>query len=406
MRRPFLLIFCGLSILTVGVRPGTAQTEGPPDTSKARVRIGPLYLNPTISLTNLGRDNNVFNEPDQQSPKSDVTATVTPASSIWLRLGPMWVIGNVRDDLLWYQTYASERANNQTYSFDLLAPLNRLTLRGGATYLHVRDRPGFEIDERSARAQWDPHAAIEWRAFSKTYVGVKASRRVVEFDSAATFEGVRLQDALNRKETTQGITVRNQLTPLTSISFSGSHQEDRFDFAPMRDTTSNTFGVTVTFDPLALIKGSATIGYRDFKPSSPTVPGFRGTTTSVDLSYVLAGSTKVSGQIGRDVQYSFELQAPYYVQTGGSVSLAQQIFGPLDAVVRGGVQRLSYSESTVLAAGTARTDRVYSYGGGVGYHFGENVRFGFNIDNQKRSTILAARAYNGLRYGFAVTYGS
>jgi hypothetical protein len=52
-----------------------------------------------------------------------------------------------------------------------------------------------------------------------------------------------------------------------------------------------------------------------------------------------------------------------------------------------------------------RTDVVHSYGGGVGYHFGRDVRIGFNVDQYNRTSDIAARKYDDLRYGTAVTYG-
>ena len=64
-----------------------------------------------------------------------------------------------------------------------------------------------------------------------------------------------------------------------------------------------------------------------------------------------------------------------------------------------------------LAAGAPvdvsdRVDSVRSYGGGVGYHMGRDVRLGFNIDQQHCVTEVSSRRYSGLRYGVAVTYGS
>jgi len=53
----------------------------------------------------------------------------------------------------------------------------------------------------------------------------------------------------------------------------------------------------------------------------------------------------------------------------------------------------------------SRTDVVHSYGGGIGYHFGRDVRIGFNIDHYSRTSDIAARKYDDLRYGTAVTYG-
>ena len=53
-----------------------------------------------------------------------------------------------------------------------------------------------------------------------------------------------------------------------------------------------------------------------------------------------------------------------------------------------------------------RVDRVTAFGGGVGYHMGPDLRIGFNIDKQERTSVVDAKRYNGLRYGFTVTYGS
>ena len=94
------------------------------------------------------------------------------------------------------------------------------------------------------------------------------------------------------------------------------------------------------------------------------------------------------------------------MQTGFLASLAQQIFGPVDVVGRIGAQRLDYRDRAGAALVAAnRTDYVHTYGGGVGYHLGRDLRIGFNIDNAHRTSAVTNRTYDGLRYGAAVTYG-
>ena len=68
-----------------------------------RVRLGPLWLSPTIELTNLGIDTNVFNEPQESNPKQDFTLTVVPKTQLWIRIGPSWVSGEVDEQVVWYQ---------------------------------------------------------------------------------------------------------------------------------------------------------------------------------------------------------------------------------------------------------------------------------------------------------------
>jgi hypothetical protein len=79
--------------------PARAQM-GEPDLSKVRVKFGPLAMNPTIELTNLGVDTNVFNQPTDQAVR-DFTFTLTPKTDAWLKMGRTWVIGHVKEDIVW-----------------------------------------------------------------------------------------------------------------------------------------------------------------------------------------------------------------------------------------------------------------------------------------------------------------
>ena len=95
---------------------------------------------------------------------------MTPQTDLWLRMGRSWVTGNVKEDLVWYKTFASERSANHSVKVGWLLPLNRLTFNADTSYLRTRDRPGFEIDARSAaeraglrRQRGDPRPAEDLR---------------------------------------------------------------------------------------------------------------------------------------------------------------------------------------------------------------------------------------------------
>ena len=141
-----------------------------------RVRIGPLWMNPTLNLTNLGIDQNVFNDPPEKEPKKDFTLTVVPGTDLWLRIGRSWLTGNVKEEITWYQKYASERSASNTYSVGWKLPLNRLVFDLGAAYSRPKDRPGYEIDTRAQRTEITYRGKMEVRALSKTLIGVSAER--------------------------------------------------------------------------------------------------------------------------------------------------------------------------------------------------------------------------------------
>jgi hypothetical protein len=381
------------------------QIPREPDPNSIRVRIGPLWLNPTLSLTNAGIDTNVFNEAEPDQPKRDFSLTVSPQTDVWLRMGRTWVMGNIKEDIVWYDKYASERSANTGYAVNWLVPLTRLSFIVGGNALRTNERPGFEIDARADRKERGVNGAFEIRALSRTLFGARAELRKFEFAEDAVFLGTNLHDELSRTVTATSLTVRHELTPLTSLTFDVGRQQERFDSSPLRDTDSTQVNVGVRFEASALINGSAQVGFRDYSPRSSDLPRYTGSIASVNLSYVALGSTRLGVVIGRDIQHSFDFNQPYYLQTGITASIGQQIYGPLDVQGRLGSQRLAYRDRAESVVVPDRQDTVRSYGAGIGYRLGRDLRLGFNVDHQKRESLVDERRYDGLRYGMAVSFG-
>ena len=382
-----------------------AQAEqGGPDPSKVRVRIGPLWVNPSIALTNLGVDSNVFNTPT--NPKSDFTFTASPRAEAWLRIGRTWLNGTVNEDIVWYQKYGSERSDNTRSQLMWSVPLTHLSFRLGTEFTNTHERPGFEIDSRAQRSEYGYNAAVDVTFLSKTSIGISAARQMVNFDKSAHFEGTNLHDALNRTRTTGSVNLSHRLTPLTTLTLSVTREEERFTYDSLRDSNSMTIRGIVKFDPFALLKGTATFGYRDFEPMVAGLPSYKGSTAAVDLAYTAAQSTRFGVRVLRDVQYSFYVNEPYYLQTGVTVDVAQQIYGPVEVVARGTVSRLAYRERTGIAVLTSdRIDRLQGVGGSINYSLSRDLRIGFNVDKMRRTSVVENRDYEGFRYGTSVMYG-
>jgi hypothetical protein len=393
-----------LLLLCVAPAVALAQQEPP---QNVRMHIGPLFVNPTIALTNAGVDTNVFNEATQDSPKQDFTTTLSPAAETWFRMGRSWLDATAREDLVYYQKYASERSVNSYYKASWLIPFNRVSFTPTASFTHTRERPGFEVDARARRDEVGYGGTVEVRALAKTFVAVRATRFTASFDQSAEFLGTNLRDQLNRTVSEETLSLRHELTPLTSLTFEASREQDRFEFSPLRNSDSTRLSGGVKLDPAALIRGGVVVGYRDFQPLDGSLAGFRGTTLAADLSYVLLGMTRFAVKGTRDVQYSYDINQPYYLQTGVNLEVNQQIAGPLDAVARAGMARLDYRDRAgVVVAVSNRVDHIQTYGGGLGYHIGRDTRIGVNVDQYERLSPLIGRQYKGLRYGIAVTYGS
>lgn len=394
---------CLALVLLLFATQAWAQSDVGPDPTKVRIRMGPLWLNPSIAVTNLGVDNNVFNE--ETDPKKDFTFTVSPRTEIWLRGGRTWVHGTIVEDLIWYQEYETERAGNGSYSANWLVPLNRLTLDVGALRLNARQRADVEIDARVHRTETSYSGSASFRVLAKTSLGVNFAQQHTTFADDAVFREVSLREELSRTLTVTGVSVSHRLTPLTNISVQVAREAVEFDFTPDRDTNSNIVVAKVSFDPLALLRGNASFGYRQFKPVATDVPGYNGMTAALDLSYTAFGATKLTGKYIRDVQFSYDASTPYYLQNGFMLDVIQQVFGPVDVAARAGTTTVAYRDRGGAPTAVSQPDRTNVYGGGVGYHLGQDIRIGVNADQQKRTSPTVGHGYEGLRLWMAVSYG-
>ena len=199
--------------------------------------------------------------------------------------------------------------------------------------------------------------------------------------------------------------VRHALTPLTTVSLEIGREGDRFVFSPFRDSDSTRIVGTATLQPLALINGTAAVGYRRFTPLAPDVAPYRGMTALVRLSYSVLGTTRFGVDVARDVQPSFEIEQPFYLETGIGLTVQQQVFGPFDALARIGTRRLAYRDRAIVATDvTTRTDRVREFGVGGGYRLGTDKRIGLTVDRQSRTSGIDAHEFSGIRVGASLTY--
>ena len=142
------------------------------------------------------------------------------------------------------------------------------------------------MSKRARRGLWN--SARSGSRFSRSMV----PWRKVDYDQDAEFQGENLAFQLNRTMTGGGVGLRYALTPLTSLTVSADRTQDRFEFSRCATRIRRRSPVVCRLDPQALIKGSATFGYRNFQPLVPGLPDYQGATALGALSYTLLGATR------------------------------------------------------------------------------------------------------------------
>ena len=382
--------------------PARAQSQPPEAIDSMPIQMGPLGLRPSVSITNVGNDSNVFNDADH--PQEDFTATAVPRLVARLRGGRLLLSYGSATDMVYYKKFTSERSINFTTDLKLDANLGRLQPYVSAGWIDTKDRMNAEIDIRVPRTQRTLAAGARILLASRTAVVVSARRFTLDFDDGALFRGVDLTRTLNSRSDSVDAGVQVLLTPLTTLSLTTSLQRDRFDAAPERDSDTLRLLPALQFDPTSLIRGSVAVGYRRFRPLGPELPDYSGLVVQAGVGYTLMGRTKFDVDVTRDVQYSFEDLEPYYLSTGGRLTVTHQLVGPFDIQALAGRQTMGYRSR--LVQGDTRRDQVETYGGGAGYRLRATMRLGFTWEITRRLSALDARRYERRRVYASLTYGA
>ena len=86
------------------------------DPERPAIRLGPFELRPRLALTNMGVDNNVFN--DGTDPKRDFTFTAIPDLEVSVHPGRLRLAYNTGTEFVYFHEYTSERSLESKFRRD------------------------------------------------------------------------------------------------------------------------------------------------------------------------------------------------------------------------------------------------------------------------------------------------
>jgi hypothetical protein len=396
---PALVLAAAISAVASTAR---AQGQVPEAVETMPIHVGPLGLRPSLSITNVGTDSNVFN--DANHPQEDFTATIVPRLVARVRGGRLLLSYGSAADMVYFKKFTSERSLNATTDARLDGNFGRLQPYLSAGWVDTKDRLNSEVDVRTPRTQRTLAGGVRLLVASRTAVVVSARRFNLDFDEGAQFKGVDLARTLNSRSDAVDAAVQLLLTPLTTFSMTTSFQRDRFSAAPERDSDTLRLVPALQFDPTSLIRGNLAVGYRRFRPLTPDLPDYSGVLVQAGVGYTLLARTRFDLDVTRDVQYSFEDLEPYYLSTGSRITVTHQLVGPLDLQGFGGHQSLAYRRRQV--PDDERRDAVDTFGGGAGYRLRDSLRLGVTWETNRRRSALDERRYERQRLYASLTYGS
>jgi hypothetical protein len=398
-----------VSVLLCFAMPRTAlaQTSVPlaqfadPD-AQPRLRLGPFAVNPSIALTDVGVDTNVYSS--ATDPQQDFTAKLSPGVDIGLRMGRARLSSKTTLGFNYFQKATRYRTlDDVTQDAQIAVPLNRLTPRLVGTYARTRNRPSLEIDTRVRQFTRRFGAETDVRVGPKLQLTLGAARTSLRYENES-FRDVALQGELDRVSDQAGLDIRYALTPLTTFVTRIEAAHDRFDVSHLRDADIRGAVAGFELKPAALISGRGVVGYRRVDLRSSSLPDFSGVVLDLQAAYTLLGRTRFDLTGRRSVEYSYQPAEPYYVLTGAGLTITQALGRGWDIRALGSRDNLGYRR-VGGGSGASHVDRSESLGGGIGKRLGTEGRLGFDIVHAARHSLSSGFEYAGWRVGGSFTYG-
>jgi hypothetical protein len=391
-----------VAILLVAA-PVYAQSFRPPDPalrpwSTAKMNIGPIYFSPTFELSNVGVDNNVFN--DEQTPKSDITGTLGMRSQIGIHVGEGLVFQVTQNNQYhYYRRYRSERSVDSGLNFVL--ELRTRFFRPWARWdkSKTSQRLGFEIDERAERRTPAFDFGADINAAFRLGVSVAARRGRLRFKDDEEYRGQNLSQALDQQNDAYQGLIRYQVTELSEFLVGADYERDSFAKTPERDNDSRFYYAGLRIKTGAMFTGTATAGYREQVHKLRQVPDFKGVIADLNMSVAPSEALKLDVTGSRDMGYSYLLEYPFVVESGASATMTNRFSEHFDWLLSGRGRWLHYDETMELVS-KPYTERTAVLGLGAGYYVGgaNSTRLGLLYERWQRQSPAEGRSFHDNRF--------
>lgn len=418
MKKPltaFIIVSC--FILTPVVHAQSYQTfsrELNTIIERARFRIGPFRIYPSIVLREVGYDDNVYRQREDEDTVSDYTAIFSPRVNTYLLVRNFLILSFYENpEYIYFSDQSSERRWNNTWApeFKFLF-MHRFVLSGSYLNSDRRFRATSELDFRVNELRESYRGSIFYETARETSIGLSAAVNKISYeDVALPDQEIDLSRLLNREERVFNSEIYYQLSPDRFFFVQGGYSDYIFASQESRFKDSYSYHLLsgIRFPLLGSIRGTAALGLRHFSPRTWGKKGFFG----------LIGNTSVELRIrrfifrvlyNRDLRFSFWTENIFYLEDryGGGASFYPTRFFRLDYNFSYGdgvypepfFRRLpdeTYSE-------LKRKDTYFMHTFGVAFRLIRNIGLGINFNFWQRESNFYAAQRKNMFIGGYVTY--
>ncbi len=286
--------------------------------NRSRFKFGPFRIYPQIRVQNIGYDGNVFRQQKDNNPVSDYTATFSPVIQVHSLLSN-WIIFSLKDnpEYIHYFKVKRERAWNNSITPGIkLLLLKRFVLSGQYSYSRYKRRGSSEFDVRARERTHGYTGRLFFETARGTMLGLTGSIRKVAYeDINLPGEEISLSRRLNREERSGAVEFYYRLFSRSDFFLTAGYTRYHFqnEDASWRDSYSYQIYTGIRFPLLGRMRGTLSVGYKEFVPETKGLKGFAGLVGNTSLSY-RAGRFAFRVGFTRGSQFSYWTSNVYYLE--------------------------------------------------------------------------------------------
>jgi len=303
---------------------------------RAKWRIGPFRLFPTINFRDIGYDGNVYYQREEDNPISDYTATFSPQAKVYLLFRNFLILSLTENpEYVYYFKQKRERRWNNTISPEIkFLFLNRFVISGRYSYRNRRRRASSEFDVRANELRESYRGSLFYETARRTSFGISASLEKISYeDITLPGEEIYLSRLLNREERGGNLEFYYRIFSENFFFISGGYTEYKFEHiqSRWRDSYSYQAYSGIRFPLFGKIRGTLSLGYKKLLPRREDKISFSGLVGSTSLDFRL-GRFGFRFQYNRDCYFSYWTNSMYFIEDryGGGISFYLTKFLRLD----------------------------------------------------------------------------
>jgi hypothetical protein len=332
----FLSLLFSFSVPAYGQGYRTFRWELEQITKQTKWKIGPFRLYPTIRLRDIGYDDNVYYQREEDNPVSDYTATISPQIKVNLLFRNFLILSLTENpDYVYYFKQKRERAWNNTLSPEVkFLFLNRLVLSGRYSYANRRWRATSEFDVKANELRESYRGSLFYETARRTSFGISASLEKISYeDITLSGEEIYLSRLLNREERSGNLEFYYRIFSESFFFLSGGYTEYEFEHleSRWRDSYSYQAYSGIRFPLLGRVRGTFSLGYKKLLPRGEEKEGFSGLVGKTSLNFRFKRFS-LRLQYNRDCYFSYWSNSLYFIEDryGGGISFYLTKFLRLD----------------------------------------------------------------------------